>query len=409
MKSPPRRAAMAFVFVTVVLDMMAGSIILPVLPQLLKELSGGSMAQMSLVYGAMGVLFSGMQLFAGPVQGALSDRYGRRPVILASNFGLAADFIIMAVAPSMGWLFLGRAITGAMAGSITAAYAYVADVSEPDQRASRFGLLAAAISAGSLAGPLLGGYLGQIDTRAPFWLAAGLSLLAGLYGLLVLPESLPREHRAPLALKAIHPIGAIASVWRDYPVIARWQGVLFLVNLAYGGVNSIFFLYVAFRFGWTPKEIGLYLTAMTLMGLFVNTVLVGRAIKLLGERNTIVTGLVIQVATIVVCGLAVTGLQFSIAVMILVVGNIAGPAQSALVQRIISPSDRGRLSGADRSIASLTGIVAPGAFAALFAGVVGAGPHAIRVGTPFYVSAAFMLAAVIVTLSALRKTPAPAG
>src|SRR5262245_10016946 len=207
-RSPRRRAAMSFIFVTVVLDMMAGSMIGPVLPQLLKELSGGSMADMSLVYGAMGVLYSGMQLFAGPVQGALSDHYGRRPVILASNFGLAMDFAIMAAAPSMAWLFLGRAITGAMAGSVTAAYAYVADITEPDQRAARFGLLAAAMNAGILAGPLLGGYLGQIDTRAPFWAAAGLSLLAGLYGVLVLPESLPREHRAPLTLKAIHPIGA---------------------------------------------------------------------------------------------------------------------------------------------------------------------------------------------------------
>ncbi|HEY1753051.1 MAG TPA: MFS transporter, partial [Caulobacteraceae bacterium] len=163
---PKRRAAMAFIFVSVTLATLANSIIGPVLPQLLKLLTHGSMSQMSTAMGAMMMIFAGLQFFAGPVQGALSDRFGRRPVILIANFGLAVDYVIMALAPSLAWLFVGRAVTGATAGSITAAYAYVADVTEPDQRAARFGLLAAAISAGAAAGPLVGGLLGEVDPRA---------------------------------------------------------------------------------------------------------------------------------------------------------------------------------------------------------------------------------------------------
>ena len=402
---PRRRAAMAFIFVTVTLATLAGSIIGPVLPALLKTLTGGSMAKMSTAYGAMIVLYAAMQFFAGPVQGALSDRFGRRPVILVANFGLAIDYAIMAVAPNLAWLFVGRAVTGATAGSITAAYAYVADVTDPDQRAARFGLLGAAISAGAAAGPLIGGLLGELSPRAPFWAAAALSVIAGLYGVFVLPESLPPEDRAPLKWQSIHPIGAISSIWRDYPVLICWQWALFLMSFGLIGVNSIFLLYVTFRFGWTPKALGLYSTVVVLAGLAVQAGLVARTIRWLGERGALLVGMAVEIVAIIIAGFAVTGLQFTAVVLVMILGGVAEPARTAIMNRIIGPSDRGRLSGSTRSIASLTGVLAPGLFAALFARVSRFGPHDMRVGAPFFVCAAILVAAFVVTVQTVRRMP----
>ena len=398
-----RRAAMGFIFATVMLATLAGSIIGPVLPQLLKLLTGGKMASMSTAMGAMTMLYAALQFFAGPVQGALSDRFGRRPVILVANFGLAIDYAIMALAPNLAWLFVGRAVTGATAGSITAAYAYVADVSEPDQRAARFGLLTAAISAGAAAGPMLGGFLGALDPRAPFWAAAGLSVLAGLYGVFVLPESLAPEHRAPLKPQAIHPVAVIRDLWRDYPMLARWQAAQFLMVFGIGGVNSIFLLYVLFRFGWGPQAIGVYSTLVVVTGLVVQSALVARIIKLVGERGALIVGIALQALTIVACGLAPTGWFFTVMVCLMMLGGVSDPAWMAIMNRIIGPSDRGRLSGASRSLASLAGVLAPAPFAALFALVSHAGPASPWAGAPFFLCAAFVLTGLAVLSRALRR------
>ncbi|MGH6955060.1 MAG: MFS transporter [Caulobacteraceae bacterium] len=401
--APPRRkAAMGFIFATVMLATLAGSIIGPVLPQLLKQLTGGKMASMSEAMGAMVMVYAGLQFFAGPVQGALSDRYGRRPVILVANFGLAIDYAIMALAPNLAWLFVGRAVTGATAGSITAAYAYVADVTEPDQRAARFGLLAAAISAGAAAGPMVGGLLGGLDPRAPFWASAILSVCAGLYGVFVLPESLPAEHRAPLKLRAIHPVAVIRDLLRDYPVLIGWQGALFLMAFGVGGVNSIFLIYVLFRFGWTPQAIGVYSTIVVLAGLTVQSGLVARTIKLIGEKGALIAGLLVQAVTIAACGAAPVGWLFTVVVCLMQLGGIADPARMAIMNRIIGPSDRGRLSGATRSLTSLTGVLAPAPFAGLFAVVSHDGPASPWSGAPFYLCAVFVLASLVVTLLTLR-------
>ena len=398
-----RRAAMGFIFATVMLATLAGSIIGPVLPQLLKQLTGGKMASMSTAMGAMTMLYAGLQFFAGPVQGALSDRFGRRPVILVANFGLAVDYAIMALAPNLAWLFVGRAITGATAGSITAAFAYVADVTEPDQRAARFGLLTAAISAGAAAGPMLGGFLGGIDPRAPFWAAAALSVLAGLYGVFVLPESLAPEHRAPLKLKAIHPVAVIRDLWRDYPVLVAWQSAQSLMIFGIAGVNSIFLLYVLFRFGWGPQAIGVYSTIVVLTGLVVQSGLVARIIKLIGERGALIGGITLQALTTIACGFVPTGWLFTVVVCLMMVGGVSDPAWMAIMNRIIGPSDRGRLSGSTRSLASLASVLAPAPFAALFALISHAGPTSPWSGAPFFLGGAFLFAGLAVVLVTLRR------
>jgi DHA1 family tetracycline resistance protein-like MFS transporter len=334
----------------------------------------------------------------------LSDRFGRRPVILISIVGLGIQFLIIATAHELSWLFAAMLVAGAAAGSVTAALAYIADVTAPDERPRRFGLLTGAISAGAVSGSLIGGFVGELDPRAPFWLAAGLCVVNFLFGLFALPESLAAAHRAPIAWRSIHPIGAVAGIWRDYPIIKAWQAATFLISFGVVGVNSIFFLYVTYRFGWTPKALGIYSTFVMLTNLAVQTGLVAKAIRVLGERGALLAGLVVQIVGMAAAGFAPTGWLFTAAVVLLVVGGVAEPARLSIINRVIGPSDRGRLSGADRSIVSLTGIIAPGVFAALYASVVGAGPASTLVGIPFFVCAGLMMSGFAVTLWTVNRT-----
>ncbi|HEY6599561.1 MAG TPA: MFS transporter, partial [Pseudomonadales bacterium] len=369
--------ALVFILVSVTLDSLAVTIVGPVMPALLKELTGGAMAQMSAVFGAITMVFAAMQFVAGPVQGALSDRFGRRPIVLISTVGIAAYFVCLALTPNLTWIFVGAVIAGAAAGSVAAAFAYVADISQPEQRAARFGLVSAALAAGGACGSLIGGFMGEIDPRAPFWLAAAISVTSFLFGLFVLPESLAAENRAPLAWRSVHPVGVFRSLWREYPILKAWQCGLLLISLGFAGINSIFFLYVTFRFGWTPKTIGFYATFVMLTSLAVQTGLVARVIARFGERRVLLGGIVVQLIGTAAVGLAPTGALFVAAVFVVVLGGVAAPARLSIVNRIIAPTDRGRLSGAERSVESLTGIVAPGVFAAMFAAVVVAGPHSM--------------------------------
>jgi len=401
--------ALICILVTVVLDSLAGTVIGPVMPALLKSLTGGAMAQMTTVFGAVTVTIATMQLVAAPVQGALSDRFGRRPVVLISTAGLAIDFVCLGLAPNLTWVFVGAVIGGTAAGSVTAAFAYVADISSPERRAARFGLVSAALSTGGASGSLIGGFMGEIDARAPFWLAAGLCAMNFLLGLFVLPESLAAEHRAPLKWRSIHPIGVIAGIWRTYPIMKRWQGAAFLMNFGFAGINSIFFLYVTFRFGWTPKNIGFYATFIMLSSLAVQSGLVSRAIALFGERRALLGGMTVQILGLTASGFATTGLMFTAAIFVLVLGGVAGAARLSIINRVIGPSDRGRLSGAERSVENLTGILAPGVFAAIFAALVSAGPESLRAGIPIFVSAALISIGLVVTVGAVDRTAATLG
>jgi MFS transporter, DHA1 family, tetracycline resistance protein len=404
----PGRAKLALVFilVTVALDALAGTIIGPVIPALYRSLTGGAMADMTTAFGAITVTIASMQFVSAPVQGALSDRFGRRPIVLVSTIGLAIDFVCLALAPNLTWVFVGAVIGGAAAGSITAAFAYVADITHPEQRATRFGFIAAALAAGGASGSLIGGFIGEIDPRAPFWVAAALCTINFLFGLFVLPESLAPENRAPLRWRSIHPIGVVAHVWRDYPILKVWQGAAFLISFGFAGVNSIFFLYVTFRFGWTPKNIGFYATFVMLASLAVQSGLVGRVIATFGERRALLGGIAVQIVGMIATGFATTSWMFAAGVFVTVLGGVAGPARLSIINRVIGPTDRGRLSGAERSVESLTGILAPGAFALMFAAVVGAGPAALRVGTPIFVCAALMVLGLMVTTWSVNRTAA---
>lgn len=394
---PPRRhqAALVFIFVTVMLDMLAFGIIIPVLPHLIVELIGGNIAQGAVWVGIFATLFMAMQFVFSPIQGALSDRFGRRTVILISSFGLGADFVLMALAPALWVLFLGRAISGACAASFSTANAYIADITPRDKRAAAYGLMGAAFGVGFIVGPALGGLLGHYAIRLPFWTAAVLSLVNFCYGYFVLPESLPAERRAPrFDWRHANPFGSVLLLKR-YPQVFGLAAVFFLLNLAQYSINATYVLYTDFRFAWGPQTVGYTLALVGLCTAVVQAVLVRRLSPRLGERRMILIGLAFLTLGYLLFGLAGTAWLFLLAIPILCLGGLAGPPAQALITHMVDPREQGRLQGALTSLASLAGIFGPALFANLFALFIS--DHAPIAKLP---GAAFLLAAVLLAAAA---------
>src|SRR6202034_900207 len=261
--SPPatssaRGAAVAFIFVTILLDMLALGLIMPILPKLVESFVDNDTAQAARIFGVFGTAWALMQFFFSPILGSLSDRFGRRPVVLLSNFGLGLDYVLMALAPSLIWLFVGRVISGITSASISTAFAYIADITPAEKRAAVFGKVGAAFGAGFILGPAIGGLLGDIDPRLPFWAAAGLSFANTLYGLLILPESLPPDPRSPFRWESANPLGAL-HLLRSDPTLARLSVVNFIAQLAHVVLPSTFVLYATYRYGWDAKTVGVTL------------------------------------------------------------------------------------------------------------------------------------------------------
>src|SRR5262245_32166239 len=292
-----------FVFITVVLDMLALGLVIPVLPKLVESFVGGNTARASEIIGLFGTVWALMQLLFSPVLGSLSDARGRRPVIVLSNFGLGFDYVLMALAPNLGWLFAGRVISGITAATISTAFAYVTDVTPPAERAARFGLLGAAFGLGFIVGPALGGVLGVIDVRLPFWVAAGLSLLNGFYGVAVLPESLAPERRAPFVWRRANPIGAL-NLLRSHPELMGLAGATFLGQLAHVVLPTTAVLYMSYRYGWDERAMGLTLAAVGVCALIVQAGLIGPAVKRLGERRALLLGLLFGAMGFAIYGVA---------------------------------------------------------------------------------------------------------
>ena len=278
-----REAAFAFIFATVLLDMLAIGIVIPVLPKLVVDFVGGDTEQAAKIFGIFGTAWALMQFLFSPFQGALSDTFGRRPLIVISNFGVGLDYVLMALAPTLGWLFVGRVISGITAASIATAYAYVADVTPPDKRAARFGLLGAAFGAGFVLGPALGGLAGSISPRLPFWIAAGLSLANAFYGFVVLPESLSPARRAAFRWQRANPFGALVLL-RSHAELFGLAFVNFFGNLAHAVLPSIGVLYMLYRYGWDESTVGLTLAAVGMASIIVQGGVVGPVTKWIGER-----------------------------------------------------------------------------------------------------------------------------
>jgi DHA1 family tetracycline resistance protein-like MFS transporter len=390
--SQPRKAAFAFIFVTVLLDMLALGMVIPVLPKLIESFLAGDTARASEFVGLFSTVWALMQFVFSPVQGALSDRFGRRPVILMSNFGLGADYVVMALAPNLIWLFAGRVISGACAASISTAFAYIADVTPPEQRSARFGLLGAAFGVGFVVGPAAGGLLGALDPRLPFWAAAAFSLLNGLYGLLVVPESLPADKRMALSWRRANPVGSLMLL-RSHHELYGLAAVNFLAQMAHVALPAVFVLYASYRYGWGERPVGFTLALVGVCAVVVQAGLVGRMVKRFGERVTLVIGLVCGALGFAIYGVAPTGALFCLGVPVMALWGLASPTAAGLMSKRVSPSEQGQLQGANASIQGIANLVAPGIFALLFAYAIGAGRAWNLPGAPFLLAALLLFAA----------------
>ena len=394
---PARSAAVIFIFITVVLDVLALGIIVPVLPALVVDFLGGDTARAARTYGLFASAWAAMQFFASPFLGALSDRFGRRPIILLSIGGLGFDYIFMALAPSVGWLFVGRVISGFTSASFATAAAYIADVTPPDQRAKSFGLIGAAFGLGFVLGPALGGVLGTVNPRLPFWVSAGLCLANALYGAFVLPESLPRERRSPFSWARANPLGSLRLL-RSHHELFGLASVTLLYYVAHEVLPSTFVLYTQYRYGWDIRTVGLTLAAVGICTAIVSGGLVGPIVARLGERRAALTGLAFGAAAFSIYGGAPVGKLFLAGVPVMAFWGLYGPSAQGLMSKRVGPSEQGQLQGAIMGLRGLSGLVSPFIFTFTFATFIGPLAPLHVPGAPFLLAALLLVAAFLLAL-----------
>ena len=399
-----RKPALAFIFVTLFLDILGMGLIVPILPKLIVELSGGKVEEASHTFGWLASLYGLMQFLALPILGNLSDRFGRRAVILTSVLGSGLDYLLLAFAPTLPWFFLGRIISGITSANMTAANAYIADVSPPEKRAANFGLVAAAFGLGFITGPALGGVLGDYGLRVPFYAAAGLTLLNWLYGLFVLPESLPQEQRRAFDWKRANPIGSFVAL-RRHPEVLGLTGTFFLLQVAHQVFPSTWVLYTGYRFSWTAKEVGFSLALVGIMAVIVQGGLARKIIPMLGERRSIIVGLSNAVVFIAAYGLATQGWMVYVLLVVGSMGGIATPAIQGLVSRGIPLNEQGSLQGALASVASLAGILGPIVATGLFGYFISPQAPVHLPGAAFFAASFMVLIGLLMALRAFRKIP----
>ncbi|MGB8260014.1 MAG: TCR/Tet family MFS transporter [Terracidiphilus sp.] len=394
--STNRRAALGFIFVTVLLDMLAFGIIAPVLPRLILEFLASNVARTSETMGLFVSTWALMQFFFAPVLGILSDRFGRRPVILLSNFGLGLDYVIMAWAPTLGWLFVGRVLSGLTASSMPTANAYLSDVLSPEKRAKAFGIFGAAFGVGFVLGPALGGWLGAINPRLPFWVAACFSLANAFYGFFILPESLPKEKRATsFKWKKANPLGSLRLL-RSHHELFGLATINFLGYLAHEVYATVFVLYATARYGWTQEQVGGSLAVVGVATMVVSAGMVGWCVRRFGERVSLFAGLVGATVGFVIFGAAPVGWIFLAGVGVNALWSLASAPSQALMTRRVSPSEQGELQGALGSLRGMAMIVGPGMFSATFAFFMV--PGRLFPGAPWYLAAALLVASIAIAV-----------
>jgi len=390
-------AAISFIFITVMLDMLALGMIIPVLPSLIESYTG-STEKAAQIVGLFGTAWALMQFLFSPVVGALSDRYGRRPIVLMSNLGLGLDYVLMAMAPNLGWLFAGRVISGITAASISTSFAYIADVTPPEKRAAAFGLLGAAFGVGFVIGPGLGGLLTEFGPRAPFWFAAALSLANAAYGLLVLPESLAQDRRSPFSWRRANPVGSILLLKRSRPLMGLAL-INFLDQVAHVVYPSTFVLYASYRYHWDTKTIGLTLTAVGVFSMIVQGGLVRPAINYMGEKTTLIVGLACGVVGFAGYGLAPTGLWFWSFMPVASLWGLSSPPLQGMMSQQVDGTEQGKLQGANTSVNGIAQLIGPSLFTLAFSSAVSAGTMP---GVPFLIASALVGGALLVGLWTVR-------
>jgi DHA1 family tetracycline resistance protein-like MFS transporter len=394
------RRVMSLIVVISLLNSMAAMIVIPVVPVLAEGFTH-NVGHAALYVGGFAAIFALTQFLASPVLGALSDAHGRRAVILISAFGMAADYLFMALAPSIGWLFVGRMISGVTAASGPAVNAYIADSIPPEERAGAFGWQGASFAAGFLIGPSVGGLLGAINPRLPFMASAGLCLAIALYGLLILPESLPKERRTPFSFRRANPWGSFRFLV-DRPQIAGLCAVAIMMAIASQCLPTTLVLYTGLRYGWAVSLVGVYLTCAGVGHLLVQSLVVRRAVKGLGERGAAFTGYAATAVGFLIYATAPVGLLFPIGLPFYAMAGLVGPAVQSQLTRKVLPTEQGRLQGAVSGLTALTGLFAPIMFTQIFAYATGPGKGVVPPGLHLYVGAAVLMIGAALALALMR-------
>ncbi len=399
------RAAVTFIFITLMLDVLAMGVVIPVLPKLIADLSQDGPADAVRLGGWIALTWAIAQFIMTPVQGALSDRFGRRPVLLVSMTGLGLDYVLTALAPSILWLFIARAISGATAASFSTANAYIADTTPPEKRPQAFGLMGAAFGIGFVIGPALGGVAGAYDPRLPFWVAAGLTLLNALYGYFVLPESLPPERRSKSFTFANANFLASLRLLGSNAQLAGLGAAHFFYAVAHNVYPAVFIWFTMYRYGWSETTNGLALAATGVASIIVQAGLIGPVVKALGPRRSMMVGLSFGIAGFLIYAIGPSDISVWIAIPIAALWGFYTPAAQTIMTQRVDPSQQGQLQGALGAMMGIASIISPALYTNVFAisieakGAAGAFPI---LGAPFFVAAALLIAALIVAERATR-------
>ncbi len=392
-----KSASFIFIFTVVLLDVLALGIVIPVLPLLITQFVGGDLSKASYWVGIFSTLWALGQFAFSPLIGALSDRFGRRPVVLLSCFALAADYALMALAPTLTWLLIGRVLSGLCSANAVAATAYIADVTPAEERAAKFGMLGAAWGLGFVLGPAFGGWLGGFDLRLPFWVAGGVTLGNALYGFFVLPESLPKAMRAPFEWRKANPISALQLI-AQVPGILSLASVNFLYNIAHYVFPTVFALYTSYRYGWSPQVLGFTLAAVGVLTMIVQGGLVQPIVRAIGERKAMWLGLGAGGVGFVAAGLAPSEMWFWAALPAMSLMGIFSPAVQQSMTRKMPPEAQGRLQGFNACIVGVAGLIGPTLFTAPFSAAIVGNPNAPWAGISFLIAAGLMFGGILLTL-----------
>lgn len=397
------KAALGFIFITVLIDVIGLGIIIPVLPQLITELTGGTISDASVIGGWLMFAYASMQFLFAPILGGLSDQYGRRAILLFSLFGFAIDYVFMALAPTIGWLFIGRLIAGVTGASFTTASAYIADVSTPEKRAQNFGMLGAAFGLGFIIGPMTGGILGEYGPRIPFFAAAGLSALNWLYGYFVLPESLSQENRRKFTWKRANPWGTLTQLKR-YPVVIGLVFSLVLIYVAAHATQSTWAYFTIEKFQWSEAQVGYSLGFVGFMIALVQGVIIRPVVKRVGQVNAVYVGLVFNALGFVLIALATEGWMLYAIMIPYALGGLAGPSLQGIMSNSVPGNEQGELQGGLTSLISLTSIVGPPLMTGIFGYFTDKDTQLYLPSAPFYLGAVLAILSIGFTYRTLSRT-----
>lgn len=400
------KRALAFILLTLLIDTIGFGIIIPVMPKLIMSLSGEPISAAAGYAGLMLFAFAAAHFVFSPVMGNLSDRFGRRPILLVSLAALSVDYLIMAFAPNLIWLFIGRVLSGLFGATFATANAYVTDVTPEDKRAQAFGLLGAAWGLGFIIGPVLGGFLGEIDPKLPFFVAAAIAALNTIYGFFVLPETLPSHERRPFDWRRSNPVGALIH-FRRYPVLLGFAVIVILYQIGHDANPAIFTYYTIHKFGWSEQEMGFALAFTGIAVIFSQTIVIRWTVARFGELNSAYIGLITAATGFAGLGLATTGWQAYLALFSMSFMGLAMPSIRAMMARKVPANAQGELQGALSSLMGLTMIAAPLVMTQLFRAFSAADAPITLPGAPYLLAGLLMLLSALLLARQVRRSPHP--